>query len=371
MKGTPHERPKPLKAALSHLEIDENPISVRAKSRDFFWYSPVLKARMDHLTADFVVSPRSEAEVIEVLRAAHAHDVPVTVRGAGTGNYGQAIPLKGGIILHLNKMKAVKGDPRRGAVIVGAGLSCSKIWMPPPARIRGRNCECSPATWRHGHDRRLHRRRLGRRGLVHWGGLRDLGNIIRLRVVTMEAEPRVLEFTGEELHRVSHAYGTNGIITEIEMPLAPAYDWVGIFVSLRRLCRCRALRCRGWAHQDGILKKLISVYEAPITERFISRVAPHVAAAGQPLVGLMVAPHAMDGFLTFIAPQPGGAGDLSLATMTTGTEDRGPVFEYGWNHTTLRALKVDPSITYLQVRYATADHMAKVARDPRGLPGER
>jgi hypothetical protein len=29
----------------------------------------------------------------------------------------------------------------------------------------------------------------------------------------------------------------------------------------------------------------------------------------------------------------------------------GPVFEYGWNHTTLRALKVDPSITYLQVRY--------------------
>ncbi len=63
-------------------------------------------------------------------------------------------------------------------------------------------------------------------GSCTWGALRDLGNIIRLRVVTMEAEPRILEFTGEELHRVSHAYGTNGIITEIEMPLAPAYDWV-------------------------------------------------------------------------------------------------------------------------------------------------
>ena len=34
----------------------------------------------------------------------------------------------------------------------------------------------------------------------------------------------------------------------------------------------------------------------------------------------------------------------------------GPVFEYGWNHTTLRALKVDPSITYLQVRYGYPRH---------------
>lgn len=28
-----------------------------------------------------------------------------------------------------------------------------------------------------------------------------------------------------------------------------------------------------------------------------------------------------------------------------------PAFELGWNHTTLRALRVDPSITYLQVLY--------------------
>ena len=68
-------------------------------------------------------------------------------------------------------------------------------------------------------------------GSIRWGGLRDLGNIIRLRVVTMEAAPRVLELTGEDLHKVSHAYGTNGIITELEMPLAPAYDWVDVIVG--------------------------------------------------------------------------------------------------------------------------------------------
>ncbi|MEL7462029.1 MAG: FAD-binding protein, partial [Pseudomonadota bacterium] len=79
------------KAALAHLDIDESDAAIRAKSRDFFWYSPVLKDRLDHVVADFVVSPRSEAEVIEILRVCYAHDCPVTTRGAGTGNYGQAM----------------------------------------------------------------------------------------------------------------------------------------------------------------------------------------------------------------------------------------------------------------------------------------
>ncbi|MDZ7909352.1 MAG: hypothetical protein U5N10_14790 [Gemmobacter sp.] len=45
---------------------------------------------------------------------------------------------------------------------------------------------------------------------------------------------------------------------------------------------------------------------------------------------------------------------------TMGRASRGPVFEYGWNHTTLRALKVDPAITYLQVRYAGEDFLEKI-----------
>ena len=65
--------------------------------------------------------------------------------------------------------------------------------------------------------------------------LRDRGNILRLRVVTMEAEPRILELRGADLQKVIHAYGTNGIITELEMPLAPAYRWVDLIVALRRL----------------------------------------------------------------------------------------------------------------------------------------
>ena len=108
------------KAALAHIEMDENPNTIRSKSRDFFWYSPILKARMDHLIADFVVNPANEAEVIEVLKVCYAHDVPVTVRGAGTGNYGQSMPLAGGCVIHMKNFARVK-EIHPGRVIAEPG----------------------------------------------------------------------------------------------------------------------------------------------------------------------------------------------------------------------------------------------------------
>ncbi|MEL6205579.1 MAG: FAD-binding protein, partial [Pseudomonadota bacterium] len=195
-------------------------------------------------------------------------------------------------------------------------------------------------------------------GSCTWGSLRDLGNIIRLRVVTMEAEPRVLEFHGEDLARVSHAYGTNGIITEVEMPLAPAYDWIGIFVAFDDFrASCEFAMAAG--AEPGVLIKLSTVFEAPVAHDYFQRIKPHVDQ-GTHLVALMVAPHAMDGFSALMAQYGGGRMIYRSDDESDWTRSPGPVFEYGWNHTTLRALKVDPSITYLQVRYGGPDPIAKV-----------
>jgi FAD/FMN-containing dehydrogenase len=71
----------------------------------------------------------------------------------------------------------------------------------------------------------------------------------------MEAEPRVLDLTGDELPRVSHAFGTNGIITEVEMPLAPAYDWTELLVAFDDFTDA-ATFARDVANEDGILIKL-------------------------------------------------------------------------------------------------------------------
>ena len=197
-------------------------------------------------------------------------------------------------------------------------------------------------------------------GSCTWGSLRDLGNIIRLRVVTMEEEPRVLEFRGEELARVSHAYGTNGIITEIEMPLAPAYEWVGMFVALDDFMEATRF-AEELANEDGILIKLATVFEAPIAHDYFQRVKPHVEP-GTHLLGLMVAPHSMDGFMTFLGRRPAAKLIYRSDDETGWARTPGPVFEYGWNHTTLRALKVDPSITYLQVRYGFPQHLELIEK---------
>src|SRR5580698_1470449 len=88
-------------AALASLLGDPSRVLTNAQtveqlSRDFYWYSPVLRKQLDGKTGDLVVQPLNAKEIQAVLRYCHAHDVPVTARGAGTGNYGQAVPLRGG-----------------------------------------------------------------------------------------------------------------------------------------------------------------------------------------------------------------------------------------------------------------------------------
>ena len=344
------------KAALKHLDIDDNPAAVRAKSRDFFWYSPVLKDRLEHVSADFVAMPRDQDEVIQILRTCHAHDVPVTVRGSGTGNYGQAMPLAGGCVMHMQNMaEVVQITP--GRVIAQPGIiireldritredSGQELRMMPStagtATIGGFVCGGS-----------------GGVGSVRWGFMRDYGNILRIRVATMEAEPRILDFTGADLARVSHAYGTNGVVTEIEMPLAPAYDWIHIFLSLPDFDDAARL-AHELALQDGILMKLATVCEAPTAARYFQRFRGHVTDQDS-VIALMVAPQSMDGFLSFLA-QDARARLIYRSDANDWPRDPGPAYEYGWNHTTLRALKVDPAITYLQVRYAGPDFLDKVA----------
>lgn len=353
------------KAALAHLDLVDNARQVRTFSRDCFWYSPVLKARMDNLEADFVIRPRNEAEVIEILRTCYAHDVPVTTRGAGTGNYGQAMPMRGGCVMHMRHMNQVK-SVSAGRVVVEPGCLIKDLDAHCQAHS-GQEIRMFSSTWATATIGGFIAGGSGGVGSVTWGSLRDIGNILRLRVVTMEEQPRVLDFTGEELARVSHAYGTNGIITELELPLAPAYDWVDVVLSSKDFTA--AVRFADeLANADGILIKLASVYEAPTAHAYFKRFESHVQADDH-LVGIMVAPHGLASLLTLVARH-------SMLKMIYRSDDcswevkPGPVFEYGWNHTTLRAIKVDPSITYLQVRYGYPEHLALILKMRSEFRGE-
>lgn len=333
------------KAALAGLDIDDTPATVKQKSRDFFWYSPVLKARMDHLTADFVVAPRDADELRRALAAAYAHDVPVTTRGAGTGNYGQAMPLAGGMVLHMKHFDRVV-EIAPGRVRAEAGAIIAEIDRRTRADS-GQELRMHPSTAQTASIGGFVAGGSGGVGSIRWGGLRDAGNILSLTLMTCEAEPRTLRLTGDDIHKASHAYGVNGVVTEVEAPLAPAYDWRDVLLGFDAWREANAF-AHALGHQDGILLKQLCTVAAPVGQNFFKRHAPFIGE-GDHLVIAMAAPHAMGALEAFAARWP--AARFLFRSDRDATEGLPPAYELGWNHTTLRALRVDPSITYLQVLY--------------------
>ena len=113
-------------AAIGDVPHTTEASRVKKKSLDFYWYSPVLKPHLADMRGDILVTPRNEADVITVAAACAKLRVPLTVRGAGTGNYGQAVPLSGGVILDMIAMDKVLWT-RPGLVRVEAGKLMLKL----------------------------------------------------------------------------------------------------------------------------------------------------------------------------------------------------------------------------------------------------
>lgn len=346
-----------LKAWLGSIRTEDNPALVRQKSRDFYWYSPTLKRQLDAVNGDIVAFPTSEEEVLTILAACHALSIPVTPRGAGTGNYGQAMPLAGGLVLDLSGLdKVLEIAPGRvraqaGAILADIDEACA---------ASGQELRLHPSTYRTASIGGFIAGGSGGVGSITWGGLRDLGNIVSLRIATMEASPRILHLTSEEVQKVSHAYGTNGIILEVEMPLAPAYGWIDAIVGFEDFGEAAAY-ANALGEQDAILKKLVSVIAAPVPQDYFLRHRKYLPDAMHAVL-VMLAPVARAAFESFTARW--GGRTLFRSELLAPEEMKGlpPLYELAWNHTTLRALRVEPSITYLQTLYPFPDQLALVER---------
>jgi len=347
------------KARIDGIKTEENPALVRQKSRDFYWYSPTLKRQLEHVTADIVASPKSEPEVLRILATAYELGIPVTPRGTGTGNYGQAMPLSGGVLLDLSGFNAVK-EIGFGRVVAEPGAIIAAIDRETRPHSR-QEMRLHPSTYATASIAGFVAGGSGGVGSIRWGGLRDAGNVISLRVATMEASPRVLEISGEDLHKVAHAYGTNGIITQVEMPLAPAYDWVDVIVGFDTLAGAAAYG-NAVGEADGLLIKQLAVVAAPVPHDYFLR-HQRFLPRGKTIAALMVAAHAVEALIAMTGRFKGA--EVLFRSDKLGEADlKGlpPVFELGWNHTTLRALRVDPGITYLQVLYPFPNQLDLVER---------
>ncbi len=114
------------------------------------------------------------------------------------------------------------------------------------------------------------------------------------------------------------------------------------------------------ALQDGLLCKEISPVAAPLPYDWFTRHRPYIRHRNQSVVLLMAAPAAVPALIDFIDYHEG---DLLLRTDTLAPEDKArlpPIYELAWNHTTLRGLKLDPGVTYLQTQYPDLAHVRTI-----------
>ncbi|MEL6937127.1 MAG: FAD-binding oxidoreductase, partial [Cyanobacteria bacterium J06607_17] len=135
----------PIFPLLKDLDLIQDPTQIAKLSKDYYHFSPVLTAQLDDKVADLVVRPTTEAEVIQIAQACVTTQTPLTVRGAGTGNYGQCIPLAGGVIMDLSQLNRVKWvKPGLACVEAGAKLAAiDKI-----TREQGWEIRMAPSTYR-------------------------------------------------------------------------------------------------------------------------------------------------------------------------------------------------------------------------------
>ncbi len=331
-----------LAQALGQVEVVRDANQRDKLSKDYYHFSPVLQRQLADRVADLVVRPANEAEVLQIAKVCVDAKVPLTVRGAGTGNYGQCIPLAGGVVLDLSKMNGIKWvKPGVACVEPGAKLSA----IDRVTRETGWEIRMYPSTYRTATIGGFIGGGSGGIGSITYGQLRDRGNLNAVRVVTMEDQPRVIELRGDEVQKVNHAYGTNGIITELEIPLGPAYAWADVIVVFDEfMAAARFGQALGEA--DGLIKKLISINAWPIPGYFAS-LKPYLPA-GQAAALLMIAEPCLELFGELVTEF---GGTITYNTANPDTSKAAPLAEFTWNHTTLHARSVDPSLTYLQTLF--------------------
>jgi len=114
--------------------------------------------------------------------------------------------------------------------------------------------------------------------------------------------------------------------------------------------------------QDGLLLKDVAVMAAPVAHDFFGRYQRYLRPDHHVVI-VIVAEHALVSLLA-LTRRHRRADILFRSDQISAADRQGlpPAFELTWNHTTLRALRHDPTITYLQVLYPFPDHLALAER---------
>ena len=329
-------------------------------SQDFAWFSPVLKRQLADKTAEIAVRPRTEAEISAVVAACARSGIPITVRGSGTGNYGQAIPLHGGLILDMSGYNGF-GWVRGGVGRAQAGIRLADFDR--QARPQGWELRWLPSTFRSATLGGLFGGGFGGAGSITYGPVAAAGNVLGVRVMTVEAEPRVVELRGPDAMLLHHTYGTNGIVLELEVALAPVLDWVESIATFEAFDAALEF-ASALASAPGLVKKEVCFLGAPVPDH-MAALAEHLPAGCHAVIVVMA--ESSQAGMEDMATAAGGRISFRKTAAESGNRT---LIEFTWNHTTLVAMKLDRNLTYIQSGFEPTRHVAQVKALEKALAGE-
>lgn len=188
--------------------------------------SPIIAAQLPLGLADLVVFAADAEQIAAAVAAAARHGVPVTVRGKGTGNYGQAIPLHGGLVIDTTRAKAIVevGD---GYITAEAGTPM--VLLEQAAWAAGQALWMYPSTAQSSLGGFLSGGSGGTGSIEH--GSNDQGFVAALDVVHGDGSAEIIHVEGAEAQKYVHNYGTAGVIVRATVRLEPLRDWRALWAS--------------------------------------------------------------------------------------------------------------------------------------------
>ena len=349
-----------LRAVVGAENLIDGGDSLETLSKDFYWYSPVLRRQLEDKHADAAVRPGGLDELRKVVAACSRARVPVVARGAGTGNYGQCVPLYGGVVVDFSRLDKIVSI-EAGVVRAEAGARLGTIEA--EARKLGWELRCMPSTWVKCTIGGFFCGGSGGIGSITWGGINAPGTVKSVTILTCEEEPRLVRLEEEECLKALHTYGTTGLMVEVEMRLAPKVDYEQLILS-----------APGWdslldwtdaaARRFDWRKRLVTQFEWPIPSYF-RPLAKHLRA-GDSISFLLIDRAQADDAIANAA-----AAGIDCVYRKPLTDPPRPPFlsDYTWNHTTLWAIKADPTITYVQAGFGR-NFREQFAELRRRFPGE-
>ena len=329
-------------AALDPIETITETVLVKKRSRDFFWYSPILNDSLRTCFGDLVARPKSQDEMARTLALAFAHDAPIVLRGGGTGNYGQAVPMDGGLIIEttgLNRVLEI-GDgyvrAEAGALMADINAALSKT---------GQEMAMFPSTQDIATVGGFVAGGSAGIGSIANGAMRDPGNLMSLTVLPVNGDPQPKQFNGTDTLHIHHAWGLNGVITDVTLRTVPRRDWVGCIATFDSYEAAYGAGL-ALAQSTDIGAKLITTVDARICSYF-PKLKGHIRPDKHLLVSLL--PGEERARFSGLMTDANGTVDLVISDAERQALGLPHVFDFSYNHTTLQVLKADRSATYQQV----------------------